>query len=54
MSKVKELVYDIEEAITDGVDFISIAKKFNVPLRWVTETAEDMAERELEVRYEYE
>ena len=45
MSKVAELILDIEEEILNGVDPKDIAKMFNVPVEFVDEVVEDLIER---------
>jgi hypothetical protein len=42
MSKMSDLMIDLQEAIENGDSFEVIAKQFNVPLRWVLDAAEAM------------
>lgn len=47
MSKVSDLVMDIQDAIREGyLSFREIAQRFEVPYDWVTTVAEEMAEEE--------
>ena len=42
MSKMSDLMIDLQEAIENGDSFEAIAKQFNVPLRWVLDAADAM------------
>lgn len=42
MSKMSDLMIDLQEAIENGDSFEAIAKQFNVPLRWVFDAADAM------------
>lgn len=42
MSKMSDLMIDLQEAIENGDSFEVIAKQFNVPLRWVLDAADAM------------
>jgi hypothetical protein len=45
MSKMGELVYDIQMALKEGnLSFREIAYRFEVPYDWVVTIAEEMAE----------
>ena len=47
MSRMSELVLDLQEAIRDGhLSFREIAQRFEVPYDWVLTVAEEMAEQE--------
>ena len=47
MSRMNDLVMDLQEAIRDGyLSFHEIAWKFGVPYEWVTLVAEAMGEEE--------
>jgi hypothetical protein len=47
MSKMSDLILDLQEAIAEGyLGFADIARKFEVPLSWVVEAAEMMGEYE--------
>lgn len=49
MSKMGELVFDIQEAISEGyLSFREIAYRFEVPYDWVVTIAEEMSEEETE------
>ena len=44
MSKMSELVYDIQEDLAAGIlSFKAIAEKYDVPLSWVMEVANEYA-----------
>ena len=40
MSKIGNLVLDLQEAIENGDEFEVIARRFDVPVRWVLEAAD--------------
>lgn len=42
MSKMKNLVIEIEELIQDGYEWGEIARMLSVPVQWVSEVAENM------------
>lgn len=42
MSKIGDVLIDIEERIGRGESVDSIAKELNVPLRWVQHTEDEM------------
>ena len=42
MSKMSDLMIDLQEAIENGDSFEVIARQFNVPLRWVLDAADAM------------
>ena len=42
MSKMSSLVIDLMEAVETGASFETIARQFDVPVRWVMEAAELM------------
>lgn len=50
MSKIGNLVLDLQEAIENGDSFEVIARRFDVPVRWVFEAA-DMLEENREFSY---
>lgn len=39
MSRMSSLVLDLQEAISDGVPYETIARNFDVPIRWVFDAA---------------
>jgi hypothetical protein len=42
MSKMSELVYDIQEDLAAGIlSFKAIAEKYDVPLEWIDEIARE-------------
>ena len=46
MSKMSDLALDIQEAIEAGeLTFAEIAAKYNVPLDWVVQVNEELAEQ---------
>ena len=50
MGKIKNLVLDIQDDITDGrLSFRAIAAKHGVPYSWVDEVAKEMASYEAEM-----
>lgn len=52
MSKVNDLVMDIQDAIREGyLSFREIAQRFEVPYDWVTAVAEEMAEEMAEEEF---
>jgi len=42
MSRMSSLVIDLMEAVETGASFETIARQFDVPVRWVMEAAELM------------
>ena len=47
MSRMSDLVFDLQEAIRDGyLSFHEIARRFEVPYDWVLSVAEEMGEQE--------
>ena len=44
MSKMSNLVIDLQEAIANGDSFEVIARRFDVPIRWVFEAADMLDE----------
>jgi hypothetical protein len=44
MSKMSNLVIDIQEAIENGDEFEVIARRFDVPIRWVLKAAKMLDE----------
>ncbi len=42
MSKMSDLMIDLQEAIENGDSFEAIAKRFDVPVRWVLQAAESL------------
>lgn len=44
MSKIGNLVLDLQEAIENGDSFEVIARRFDVPVRWVLEAADMLSD----------
>lgn len=59
MSKMAELVMDIEDMVEQGYSALSIAAKLNIPLNWAQEVVEDRYQLEQQkqnetIGYDYE
>ena len=42
MSRLKNMVFDLQEAVASGKPFEEIARNFDVPVRWVIDAANMM------------
>ena len=49
MSKMSNLMLEIQEMIADGYSPIEIAEKLRVPLQWVDDTIETIYDYDMEV-----
>lgn len=55
MSKMSDLLIDIQDEIQLGVlSFPQIARKYDVPLSWVTDTWEGLCEQEAEAERQFD
>jgi hypothetical protein len=48
MSKIKELVLDIEYLLNEGKSFVEVARELEIPVHFVVEATEIIHQQELE------